>query len=170
MSQDLMVLAQQFSEEDKAILAAIEQRLVFQVFDSQAALALGALLVEEAVAFGEEPAIRMERLSDGAAIFQYIGNSGGERNIGFAQRKMATVPATGFSSLYSLALLADNPQLLDLERTLPDAGALPIKVAGEMVAILGISGLHHGNDHRLLMQVLSNFLGVKLPEYKGLII
>lgn len=91
MSQDLLVLAQQFSEEDKAILAAIEQRLVFQVFDSQAALALGALLVEEAVAFGEE------------------------RNIGFALRKMAAVRATGFSSLYSLALLSDNPQLLDLE-------------------------------------------------------
>lgn len=170
MSQDLLVLAQQFSEEDKAILAAIEQRLVFQVFDSQAALALGALLVEEAVAFGEEPAIRMERLSDGAAIFQYIGNSGGERNIGFAQRKMAAVRATGFSSLYSLALLADNPQLLDLEATLPVAGGIPIRVDGAMVAILGISGLHHGNDHRLLMVALSKYLGVDLPEYEGLII
>ncbi|WP_115242300.1 heme-binding protein [Streptococcus uberis] len=170
MSHDLMALAQQFSEEDKEILASIEESLIFQSFDSQAALALGVLLVEEAVAFGEEPAIRIKRLSDGAAIFQYIGNSGGERNIGFALRKMVAVRATGFSSLYSLALLGDNPQLLDLERTLPVAGALPIKVAGEMVAILGISGLHHGNDHRLLMQVLSNFLGVKLPEYKGLII
>ncbi|MCK1200871.1 hypothetical protein MXZ33_08985 [Streptococcus uberis] len=39
-----------------------------------------------------------------------------------------------------------------------------------MVAILGISGLHPGNDHHLLMQVLSNFLGVELPEYKELII
>lgn len=131
---------------------------------------MGALLVEEAVAFGEEPAIRMERLSDGAAIFQYIGNSGGERNIGFAQRKMAAVRATGFSSLYSLALLADNPQLLDLESTLPVAGAFPIRVAGEMVAILGISGLHHGNDHRLLMVALSKYMGVDLPEYEGLII
>lgn len=53
---------------------------------------------------------------------------------------------------------------------MPVAGALPIKVAGEMVAILGISGLHHGNDHLLLMQVLSNLLSLKLPEYKGLII
>lgn len=170
MSHDLMTLAQQFSEEDKEILVSIEESLIFQSFDSQAALALGVLLVEEAVAFGEEPAIRMERLSDEATIFQYIGNSGEERNIGFALRKMAAVRATGFSSLYSLALLGDNPQLLDLERTLPVAGALPIKVAGEMVAILGISGLHHGNDHLLLMQVLSNLLSLKLPEYKGLII
>ncbi|CAM4091263.1 hypothetical protein AT575_07280 [Streptococcus penaeicida] len=170
MSHDLMALAQQFSKEDKEILASIEENLIFQSFDSQAALALGALLVEEAVAFGEEPAIRIERLSDGAAIFQYIGNSGGERNIGFALRKMAAVRVTGFSSLYSLALLGENPQLLDLENTLPVAGAFPIKVAGEMVAILSISGLHHGNDHRLLMVALSKFLGVELPSYKGLII
>lgn len=113
MSHDLMALAQQFSEEDKEILARIEESLIFQSFDSQAALALGVLLVEEAVAFGEEPAIRIERLSDGAAIFQYIGNSGGERNICFALRKMAAVRATGFSSLYTLALLGNNPQLLD---------------------------------------------------------
>ncbi|MGT2959233.1 hypothetical protein A9Q68_09615 [Streptococcus bovimastitidis] len=170
MSHNLMELAQQFSKEDKEILASIEENLIFQSFDSQAALALGALLVEEAVAFGEEPAIRIERLSDGAAIFQYIGNSGGERNIGFALRKMAAVRVTGFSSLYSLALLGEDPQLLDLERILPVAGAFPIKVAGEMVAILGISGLHHGNDHRLLMLALSKFLGLDLPEYQGLII
>lgn len=41
MSHDLMTLAQQFSEEDKEILVSIEESLIFQSFDSQAALALG---------------------------------------------------------------------------------------------------------------------------------
>lgn len=176
-----MTLLDQFSEleglfRDQHLteLQAIEEALVFPQLTSQDALRLGQLIVEKAQNFGEEPAIIIERVADGATIFQYLGNSCSQRNLNFALAKMEAVKRTGHTSLWGLIrhlLMGDCSELFIDDRTcLPVAGAFPLRVNGQVTAIIGISGLHNGNDHRLLMASLSAFLNLAIPVYTGPII
>ncbi|MEY4458787.1 MAG: hypothetical protein RIS25_1380 [Actinomycetota bacterium] len=91
-------------------------------------------------------------------------------NIDFARRKRNTI-AMLHASTYRFALLkADGRSFLDL-MALPErdyaefGGSFPVTVAGAgVIGSITVSGLSDREDHNLIVEALSTYLGVTAPR------
>lgn len=153
-------------------LEKLEYQLRFQSFGSQEALALGEKILKNTEQ-AEKLAIQIIRVSDKVPIFQYVGNQAEERNLGFVQAKIKTVLKTEHNSLW--ALVAHHVGEITLTETeihsqLPVSGAFPIKVGEELVAVVGLSGLKNGDDFRVLVAGMADYLSVQAEPFTGFLI
>lgn len=164
----------EYDRHDLEILEAEEELLQYESFTSKEALELGNHLVELLKEYDGELAIRITRESDHAVVFQYIMDSKSERNLGFIEGKQKVLELTGHSSLYAaIQAKVDGylPERLSRENGCAAAGgAFPIRVNGQQVAVLAVSGLHEGKDHEIIVRALSDILGKETPcFYKAMV-
>lgn len=166
MIEDLILKQQgKYSKKDLDILELQENILQFDHFDSQDALKLATTLIDCSIKYEEGIAFNIQRTRDEGIIFQYMDDNKAQRNINFAQMKRNTVLCTKHNSLWALIKsVVDTKVELD-EKCLPVGGAYPIFVGEEMVATIALSGLHYGNDFRVLVEAISIFLEKEIPEF-----
>ncbi len=156
-------------------LEEMEQALLYyDSFDSKEALVLGSQVIRQSEKYGEDMVVRIIRQRDHAVIFQYLGDACGQRNLDFAEAKQNTVIKTGHCSLWAL-VQEETVGGLDMvfsedSECLPAGGAFPIYEKGKIVAILTTSGLHEGNDHRVVVAALCVVRRKSEPPFHGLIV
>ena len=152
-----------YDKKDLEFLEAEEQRLQFAQFTEAEMLRLAEAIVHQAKKYEPEKiAFQITRLRDNCVAFQFVSDEKAERNILFAQGKRNACIHEGHSSFHAFVRghVEGNADALftrGLEE-IPAAGAYPIRVKDEIVAVLGVSGLHQGNDHRLIVEALCEVL------------
>lgn len=167
--------AGQFDFEDVTQIEQMEQELLhLSKFTSEDAIALGLRILALSKAYEEDMFIQIERVPDHLTIFQYAGEQIKQRNLEFAVMKYNTVATTGHCSLWALAKGCNGEALSAVfdahSQCFPTGGAFPIYVKGQVIAIVTSSGLHHGGDHKVIVQALSDFQDKAIPAYSGLIV
>lgn len=58
----------------------------------------------------------------------------------------------------------------EIHSQLPVSGAFPIKVGEELVAVVGLSGLKNGDDFRVLVAGMADYLSVQAEPFTGFLI
>lgn len=163
-----------YEQADLELLEEQESGLCFPKFHSADALALGNELVHIACDYDREIGVRIVRESDEMVIFQYIMDGKDSRNIQYMESKRAAAKRCGHNSFWAYVdhELHGNWQEMfdDVPAYLPCAGAYPIKVSGEWIATLMVSGLHNGQDHELMIRALSNYLKTDVPVFRKTIV
>ena len=161
-----------FKKQDLIELEALEEKLKFSKFDSDDALVLGNLLYQKAKPRGAV-AIRITRESDELPIFQIVMEPKTQRHLDFGQAKRQTVLHTKHCSMWPLVKACVDGGLDDLftqdSPCLTGSGGFPIIVNDELVATIFVSGLHEGQDQLVLVEAISEFLNIEIPEYNGYI-
>ncbi len=147
-----------YTEEDLLFLKEEEQRLGYESFGAKEALALTEKIIEIAEAeYQSGIYVRIRRLKDDVTMVEYTSDDKGERNAQFAQGKVNACLSYGHSSFYAFVKeIVDNhtERLFPGMEMIQAAGAYPVFVKGEMEAVIGLSGLMEGNDHRLIVKAL----------------
>lgn len=166
MLNDLVQKQQgKYTKQDLEILEQQEELLIFPHFTSLDAFKLGQTMIECSPKYEEGIAFNIQRCSDEGILFQYMDDNKAQRNINFAQMKRKAVLNTKHNSLWALVKsVVDTPVSLE-EGALPVGGAYPIFVGEEMIATIALSGLHYGNEFRLLVEAISKYLGKEIPEF-----
>ncbi|MGW2819454.1 heme-degrading domain-containing protein [Streptomyces sp. NPDC001443] len=148
-----------------ADLEAQERRLVFRQFTHDDAWALGSLLVELARERQAPVAIDIHRA--GQQLFHAALPGSTPDNDAWIARKRRVVERYGAASyLVGARFRAKGTTFEDSSRLDPDAyaahgGSFPINVEG--VGVIGsvtVSGLPQLEDHRFVVEVLEQFLGL----------
>lgn len=165
----------QFHFEDVRQIEQMEKDLLhLSKFTSEDAIALGLKILALSKVYEEDMFIQIERVSDHLTIFQYAGEQMKQRNLEFALMKHNTVVNTGHCSLWALAKGCNGETLSVVfdaySNCFPTGGAFPIYVKGQLIAIVTSSGLHHGGDHKVIVQALSDFQNKTIPVYSGMIV
>lgn len=154
-----------------ALLERQEELLQFDHFSHEDAWELGKLFAEEAISKQIPIAICIRTLS-GKTLFQYTAKGSNRGAQDWIERKFKTVQYFETSTLaYSLFLKRRKATLvergLDPTQFVSCGGGFPIVVknAGLVGAVM-VSGLTDLEDHEILVNCLSRYLGVKhVPNY-----
>lgn len=164
----------QYTQEQLDELEKIEEELVFEHFDSHDALRLGNLLIKLTKKYDGELAVIITREDDQTVVFQHVMNTKSERNLQFAQMKRNTVLETGHCSFWKLVhgiVHGQSPaELFSSGTSVPAGGAFPIIVNGEVTYTAAVSGLHNGDDQRILTEALSEYLHRENIVFHGTIL
>lgn len=160
-------MQKKYTSSDLETLERIEETLSFPYFNSEVALQIGKLMIDKAKAYPEEIAIVITREEDDLIIFQYVADSKAQRNIDFAMRKRLATLTTGHMSLWPLVHRVVTGEGELEENALPVGGAFPVKVNGEMVATIAVSGLHEGMDFQVIIDSLKEYLQASVPNFNG---
>lgn len=160
-----------YTLEEAKEMEEMEKLFHFEHFTSKDALKLGTQIVVEAEKYGRDLIVKIIRMDDHLAMFQYVGEEKSQRNIDFAMKKAKTVEITGHCSLWALVQAfggGDMPSIFeeDLE-FLPVGGAVPILVDGKTAAIIAVSGLHEGMDHVVILEAICKIKGCEMPVFHG---
>ena len=158
------------TEEALEVLEKQEEILVYQEsFGAKEALALGNSIARLANEYERGVSVKIVREADGMTLFSYACDDKAPRNEGFMERKRNASLACGHSSLYAWAAHAVNGAYDEFfkedSECLASGGAFPIRVNGERVATVMVSGLHEGLDHELVARGLSDVLKKEVPAY-----
>ena len=159
-----------YTAEDLRFLKEEEQRLGYESFGAREALALTEKIIEIAEEeYQSGIYVKIRRLNDNATMVEYTSDDKNERNAQFAQGKVNACLSYGHSSFY--AFVKENVEG-HTERLFPGmemnqaAGAYPVFVNGEMAAVIGVSGLKEGNDHRLIVKALCAVQGKEYVPFE----
>lgn len=146
-----------------------EERLCFPKFSNAEALELGLKIVDNAEKRGV--AVTVDITVNGTQLFHYAMKGTNKRHAMWVQRKQNTVQVAQMSSLHAGQFLASEGKDLWKDWRLSDAdyailgGGFPITVAGTgVIGAVACSGLPHEEDHRLLVDSISELLGIDLGE------
>lgn len=146
-----------------------EELLVFRTFTEEDAWAIGTALRHESEKYGQGVAIDIRR---GEEILFFTAMPGTTaENADWARRKRNLVNLTHNSSyLTGLELkfgnVAENIKDLDEVNYAWHGGCFPIRVEGlGVVATATVSGLPQRDDHKLVTDVIADYLGVDLGEF-----
>ena len=160
-----------YTKEDAKELEEMEKVFHFERFTSQDALKLGTQIVMEAKKYGRDLIVRIIRMEDQLAMFQYVGEEKSQRNIDFAMKKAKTVELTRHCSLWALVQAfggGNIPSIFEEDIDfLPVGGAVPILVDGKIVAIIAVSGLHDGMDHMVILEAICKIKSCEIPDFHG---
>lgn len=147
-----------------AEIEAQEARLVFRRFDNGDAWRLGCALVARAEAEGAPVAIDIRRGEQ--QLFHAALTGSNADNDAWIERKCRLVRRFGVSSFLFGRRLAttgktfEQATLLDPTEYAAHGGAFPIAIEGVgLVGTVAVSGLPQAEDHRLVVEVLTEFLG-----------
>ena len=151
-----------YTWDDLKFLEEEENRLQFSHFDEEVMLQLGCKVIEVSRDFfNGKIAVQIYRVRDNCAAFQYVADEKSERNLLFASGKKNACLKGGHSSFHAFVLgnLEGRGDTLfqDIDK-IPAGGAYPLRVNGEIIAVLALSGLKNGDDHRLIVRTLCDFL------------
>ena len=149
------------------LIAEIEHQeatLVFRTFGNTDAWRLGCALVARAEAAGAPVAIDIQRGEQ--RLFHAALAGSNADNDAWIERKSRLVRRYGVSSFLfgrRLALAGqtfNEATLLDPAEYAAHGGAFPITVEGVgVVGTVAVSGLPQAEDHRMVVEVLTEFLG-----------
>jgi uncharacterized protein (UPF0303 family) len=146
-------------------LLAQERELQFERFDNDAALALGAALI--AAAREDALAVTVDVRRGDQQLFHAALAGTAADNDAWIERKNRVVRRFGHSSFYVGTTLAlegasiEEKFLLDGNLYAAHGGAFPVIVRNVgMVGTVTVSGLPQAEDHRLVVAVLRQFLGL----------
>lgn len=155
-------------DDDTRLLTALlaeEAALQFEAFTNETALELGMRFVE--AARQDQLAITVDIRRNGQQLFHCAMPGTSADNDAWIKRKNRVVDQFGHSSYYVGRELASKQTtiqerfLLDPTRYAAHGGAFPIIV--KRVGVVGtitVSGLPQQDDHKLVVRVLSAYLGV----------
>jgi uncharacterized protein (UPF0303 family) len=153
-------------------LLAQEAELQFERFDNDTALALGQALVAAAREDGLGVTIDIRRGEQ--QLFHAALAGTAADNDAWIERKNRVVRRFGHSSFYVGTLLGlegttmEEKFLLDGSRFAAHGGAFPVLVRHVgMVGTVTVSGLPQAEDHRLVVSVLREFLGLQGASGRG---
>jgi uncharacterized protein (UPF0303 family) len=153
-------------------LLAQEAELQFERFDNDTALALGQALVAAARRDGLGVTIDIRRGEQ--QLFHAALAGTAADNDAWIERKNRVVRRFGHSSFYVGTLLGlegttmEEKFLLDGSRFAAHGGAFPVLVRHVgMVGTVTVSGLPQAEDHRLVVSVLREFLGLQGASGRG---
>lgn len=152
--------------EDLAKVIRQEELLVFRKFDNDDAWNLGVALRVEAAKYGGGVAIDIRRGND--VLFFNSMPGATEVNEDWARRKRNLVNLVHTSSYLVGLEVRFNENLSKIEGLEEvdyawHGGCFPIRVEGEgVVATATISGLPQRDDHKLVTDVIADYLGVDL--------
>ena len=145
-----------------------ELTLQFERFDHDTAWELGMALVAKARAAAAPVAVDVRR--NGHQLFHAALPGTAPDNDEWIARKIRVVDRFGRSSLNvgerarQAGMTFEEQMRLDPDRYAAHGGAFPITVRGVgVVGAVAVSGLPQLDDHKLVVEVLSEFLGVALP-------
>ena len=147
------------------IVAAQEEALQFEKFDYDDALIIGQKLIEKARQTYTKPiAVAIE--IDNMEVFLSMMPGTNAENRNWMRRKVNSSKRSGISSLHlclQVAYGVQNPDWLQREEAyVACGGCWPVRVKGEApFAYILVSGLEHQWDHQIIVDVLSDYLGVK---------
>ena len=170
----LMPLIQPYltpSEKDLLILLEQEEQLQYSSFSSEDAFKLIQTIKE----ICRDPlAVNIVRESDQTVIARYVDNLKSDRNIFFAEGKRRMSLISGHSSLFAYCKNMIDNSYSEYKAQAPEyicgAGAFPIRVNGELIATIAISGLKDGKDHDVIVSALNLLLNKNVIENPSLII
>jgi predicted dehydrogenase/uncharacterized protein (UPF0303 family) len=159
-----------WQEETLALIEQQEEILRFDAFDQEDAEKIGKLLIRMAQEEYRNPiAVLIHDEKHDSILFQEIMEGKSERNIEFANKKRKAVLSSGHCSIYpniANRLTGAYQDIIDgIPEQLPVGGSFPVKVKGEIVATISLSGIHEGLDHELLVRGLAAYLGKELPAF-----
>ncbi len=145
-----------------------EELLVFKTFTEEDAWALGTAMRTEAAKYGQGVVIDIRR---GDEILFFTAMPGTtDLNADWARRKRNLVNLTHNSS-YLTGLEIKFQQPAELVKDLNEfdyawhGGCFPIRVEGQgVIATATVSGLPQRDDHKLVVDVIADYLGVDLGE------
>lgn len=143
-----------------------EARLRYpDTFTSADALELGRAVAELSREYDRGVGVSVVRESDGLTLFQWMADDKAPRNLGFMEGKRLAALESGHCSLWcEVAHDIDGSygeMLADGTPECPGAGAFPIRVGDDWVATVAVSGLHHGQDHELVVRALEQALAAR---------
>jgi uncharacterized protein (UPF0303 family) len=142
-----------------------ESRLVFEHFSKEDALRLGLIINEKSKKYGQGVAIRIT--VNGVEIFGYCQEGATKSNIDWGMRKQRVVELEEVSSLRYRVWMELNDsnwqdRKLDPNLYAEHGGGFPIRVNGVgMIGTVTVSGLPQLDDHQLIVDSISEFLGLE---------
>ena len=146
-----------------------EELLVFRSFDEDDAWKLGCALREEALRYGAGLVIDIR--AGNQILFNSFMPGATVENIDWVRKKINLVEIMKTSSyLIGLEVKFRNGEekingLSDVDYAW-HGGCFPIRLTtGEIVALATVSGLPQRDDHKLVTDVIADYLGVDLGEY-----
>ena len=160
------------NELDKIIeiIGKQEEMLVFSHFTRKDAWDLGHVFAE-IIAEKKLPAPICIRLLSGQIVFQWAGEGTNANNDYWMIRKFRLVRDTEMSSLLNVVWFKKKGDTLeswglDPHRYTLAGGGFPIKTKNSgLAAIVTVSGLPQTDDHALLVEGISKYLGIKdIPQ------
>jgi uncharacterized protein (UPF0303 family) len=147
-----------------AEIAEQERTLQFERFTNDDAWALGSAFVE--VARSRELAVVIEISRGGQQLFHAALPGTSPDNDSWIQRKSRVVMRFGHSSLYlgqqarDAGTTFEERHGLSLAEYAAHGGAFPLTIKGVgVVGVIAVSGLPQLLDHRLVVEVVSAYLG-----------
>lgn len=151
------------------VLLEQERLLRYRHFGASEALELGCALVALVPEYGEGVSVTITREADGVALFQWVADDKGARNLLFAEGKRAAARKAGHAGPWAqleAVCRGDISGVWDnVPAEVPACGAFPLRVGEEWVATLAVSGYHDGLDHEIILRALEQVLGVKVPRW-----
>lgn len=155
-------------QQDIEAIAAQEKALVFERFDFETAWVLGGLLRENLLKRGAGATAQIELA--GQLLFHGTTPGAQPGQADWLRRKRNSVMRF-HRSTYGLGRYLESEGTSLLERHgLPfseyvaHGGGFPIRLTNSgVVGFIGISGLPQREDHKVIVEVVSEFLGVKVP-------
>ncbi|NCB52891.1 MAG: heme-degrading domain-containing protein [Clostridia bacterium] len=152
------------SSAELARVEAQENALVFPEFGNEDALKLGLLIVDVAKEYGWAMAVNIEVCD--TRYFSYLMPGTTAENLNYMRRKINLVHYSGHSSYFCHHQLIVKGKDLVKDHGLSDAdyvavgGSFPIKIrGGAMIGTVTVSGRPHKEDHQLVTEAISRFLG-----------
>ena len=149
----------------EALIREQEDGLWFDSFDNDDALRLGLMFIDEAKRRGIPIAILIRK--GDLCVFSYMSEGTSGHNADWLVRKANSVSKLNMSTLrlywYLLSSERDmqNDMYLDPWVYGIKGGGFPIRVKGTgLVGSVCVSSLPHEEDHRLIVDVLSSYLGL----------
>jgi uncharacterized protein (UPF0303 family) len=146
-----------------------EEQLQFTHFSNEDALTLGLLLIDAAKQRKVNPAFEIK--VNGYIVFHYGFPGTNRHNEMWLRRKSNTVNTVHMSSLHVGALLEKSGQSIENDWFLPAmdyawlGGGFPIILKGTgVIGSVCCSGLPHEKDHQIVVDTISEFLGISLNE------
>lgn len=150
------------------ILKAQDERLHVETLNAEGALRLGLIMVQLAKEkYGKPVSVRI--ITNGQATFEYYMDGTDSNNRWWMDKKLNTSRASGVSSIRTLVELGEG-----LRQPIPEfevennyalcGGCFPLKTAsGRLIGYAQSSGMKHEEDHQLIVDALSEYLGVEAP-------
>ena len=156
-------------DQDLDRIALQEQKLRFTRFDAATAWSIGERLKAAAEKAGVAVAIDIQL--NGQPLFFYAMPGTTPNNVDWIRRKSNVVRRFHRSSYaIGLGLQRENTTLeaktgVDLRDYATHGGSFPILLEGTgCIGVITVSGLPQRDDHALVVQVLADYLGVRLAD------
>lgn len=149
------------------VIETQEKLLQFEKFSNEMAWDIGIMLVEKAKR--EHKAVTIDINRNGQQLFHYALEGTTADFDGWIQRKMKVVNRFAHSTHYmSLQLEQKNTTmeegfLLDSREYAAHGGSFPITIKNTgVIGTITVSGLTSAEDHQLVVDVISEYLGIVL--------